>query len=162
MIFPTQREDRYSAVKRWACAEKGLPTQCINSKTLDDKKLRSVTQKVALQINCKLGGELWTVKIPIKGLMVCGVDVYHDPLRKGGSVVGFVASLNSSATKWYSKPYFQKPGEEIIHGLKISFMEALKSYLEVCDPSNKCDVQLKDLNFFSGKQGIPKYGCILP
>ena len=38
----------------------------MNSKTLDPKKLRSVCQKIALQINCKLGGELWAVDVPIK------------------------------------------------------------------------------------------------
>ena len=71
VIFPTQREDRYSAVKRVACGDMGLPTQCIVSRTINqEKKLRAVTQKIALQINCKLGGELWALKIPLNGLMV--------------------------------------------------------------------------------------------
>lgn len=39
--------------------------QVINNKTIKPgPKLRSVAAKVALQINCKLGGELWAVKIP--------------------------------------------------------------------------------------------------
>lgn len=71
IIFPSQREDRYAAVKRVACLELALATQCIMSRTIShDAKLRSVTQKIALQINCKLGGELWALKIPITGLMV--------------------------------------------------------------------------------------------
>ena len=41
-------------------------------------QVSSVVQKVALQINCKLGGELWGCDIPMKHLMVVGVDVYHD------------------------------------------------------------------------------------
>ena len=41
-------------------------------------QVSSVVQKVALQINCKLGGELWACDIPMKHLMVVGVDVYHD------------------------------------------------------------------------------------
>lgn len=74
IIFPAQREDRYSAVKRLACVDLGLPTQCINSRTISqENKLRSVTQKIALQINCKLGGELWALKIPMTGLMVGGL-----------------------------------------------------------------------------------------
>ena len=38
----------------------------INAKTISQaQKIRSVTQKVALQINCKLGGELWALQIPM-------------------------------------------------------------------------------------------------
>ncbi|CAL4111914.1 unnamed protein product, partial [Meganyctiphanes norvegica] len=105
VIFPTQREDKYSAVKRLCCVELCLPSQCIISRTIgNENKLRSVTQKIALQINCKLGGELWAVKIPMQGLMICGIDVYHDPTRRGASVVGFVSSINQMLTKWYLRP----------------------------------------------------------
>ncbi|KAK7067292.1 Piwi-like protein 2 [Halocaridina rubra] len=129
IIFPTQRDDRYAAVKRTACIDLCLPTQCINSRTLSqDAKLRSVTQKIALQMNCKMGGELWALKIPISGLMVCGIDVYHDPVHKGASVVGFVASFNNTLTRWFSRSSFQHPSEEIISGLKISLLEALRHY----------------------------------
>ena len=39
--------------------------QVINLKTISqDKKLTSVVQKVALQMNCKLGGELWAAAMP--------------------------------------------------------------------------------------------------
>ncbi|XP_069194478.1 piwi-like protein Ago3 isoform X2 [Procambarus clarkii] len=129
IIFPSQREDRYAAVKRVACLELALATQCIMSRTIShDAKLRSVTQKIALQINCKLGGELWALKIPITGLMVCGIDVYHDPTRRGASTVGFVASINQTLTKWYSHVSFQHPGDEIVHGLKICLLEAIRHY----------------------------------
>jgi len=29
--------------------------------------MMSVTTKVALQLNCKLGGELWALEIPVSG-----------------------------------------------------------------------------------------------
>lgn len=132
VIFPTQREDKYSAVKRICCVELCLPSQCIISRTIsNESKLRSVTQKIALQINCKLGGELWGVKIPMQGLMVCGVDVYHDPTRRGSSVVAFISSMNQMLTKWYSNVIFQNPGEEVINGLKISLLEALRMYHKI-------------------------------
>lgn len=40
-------------------------------------KLRSVVQKIALQMNCKLGGTLWALNMPYKNCMVIGIDVYH-------------------------------------------------------------------------------------
>jgi len=63
-IFPSARDDRYNAIKKLCCAEMPVPSQVILAKTLTGTKLRSVTQKIVLQINCKLGGELWAVKIP--------------------------------------------------------------------------------------------------
>ncbi|ESO02362.1 hypothetical protein HELRODRAFT_65566, partial [Helobdella robusta] len=131
-IFPFQREDRYSAIKQLCCHDMPIPSQVINSRTIsDDRKLRSVTQKIALQINCKLGGELWALNIPAKNLMVCGVDVTHDPAHHKSSVVGFVSNINQTCTRWYSKVRMQQPGEEIVNGLKICFTDALRKYYEV-------------------------------
>lgn len=40
--------------------------QVINARTIAQaQKLRSVTQKIVLQMNCKLGGELWALEIPM-------------------------------------------------------------------------------------------------
>ena len=70
-VMPTPRDDRYAAVKKLCCVEKPVPSQVINFKTIsNEKKVSSVVQKVALQINCKLGGELWGCEIPMKSLMV--------------------------------------------------------------------------------------------
>jgi len=64
-VFPTSRDDRYNAVKKLCCVDNPVPSQVILARTIGNQdKLRSVTQKIALQINCKLGGELWSVKIP--------------------------------------------------------------------------------------------------
>ena len=77
-IFPSSRDDRYSAVKRVCCADMPVPSQAINLRTISDqRKLRSVTQKIALQINCKLGGELWSVKIP--AVSICDKIVFVTP-----------------------------------------------------------------------------------
>ena len=58
-------------MKKLCCVEKPVPSQVINLKTIsNEKKVNSVVQKVALQINCKLGGELWGCEIPMKNLMV--------------------------------------------------------------------------------------------
>jgi hypothetical protein len=43
----------------------------INLRTISDaKKVTSVVQKILLQINCKLGGELWGINVPIKAIFV--------------------------------------------------------------------------------------------
>ena len=40
-------------------------------------QLMSVATKIGIQINAKLGGEIWHVDIPTKTLMVIGMDSYH-------------------------------------------------------------------------------------
>ncbi|KAF5895430.1 piwi-like protein 2 isoform X1, partial [Clarias magur] len=131
-IITGNRDDLYSAIKKFCCVQTPCPSQVINVRTISQpKKLRSIAQKILLQINCKLGGELWTVNVPLKHLMVIGVDVHHDTTKKTLSVMGFVASLNSLMTKWYSRVAFQMPNEEIINGFRVCLLAALQKYYEV-------------------------------
>ena len=55
----------------------------------------SVATKIGIQINCKMGGEVWAVEVPLKRLMVVGFDVNHDSAVKGGWVVLFDAVINT-------------------------------------------------------------------
>ncbi|XP_036604040.1 piwi-like protein 2 [Trichosurus vulpecula] len=131
-IITGTREDLYGAIKKLCCVQSPVPSQVINARTVaQPTKLWSVAQKILLQINCKLGGELWGVDIPLKQLMVIGMDVYHDPSRGMRSVVGFVASISLSLTKWYSRVVFQMPHQEIVDSLKLCLVGSLKKYYEV-------------------------------
>uniref|UniRef100_A0A672YJW0 Piwi-like protein 2 n=1 Tax=Sphaeramia orbicularis TaxID=375764 RepID=A0A672YJW0_9TELE len=131
-IIVGNRDDLYSAIKKLCCVKSPIPSQAINIRTISQpQKLRSIAQKILLQVNSKLGGELWTVKIPLKNLMVVGVDVHHDTSKIHQSVMGFVASVNSSLTRWYSKVTFQTPNEELISGFRVCLLAALTKYHEV-------------------------------
>lgn len=129
IIFPTLRDDRYAAVKRTLCADIPVPSQAIHSKTLrNEAKNRSIVQKIALQMNCKMGGTLWGIRIPLQKTMICGIDTYHEAGHKGLTVGAFVASLNPGFTKWYSKPTIQDKREEFVNGLTASLESALTAY----------------------------------
>ncbi|CAO2591508.1 Piwi-like protein 2 [Lemmus lemmus] len=131
-IIMGTRDDLYGAIKKLCCVQSPVPSQVINVRTIGQPaRLRSVAQKILLQMNCKLGGELWGVDIPLKQLMVIGMDVYHDPSRGMRSVVGFVASINLTLTKWYSRVVFQMPHQEIVDSLKLCLVGSLKKYYEV-------------------------------
>ena len=57
-VFPQQRGDRYAAIKKLCYIEKPVASQVLLAKTIsNEKKLDAVVKKVALQINCKLGGK---------------------------------------------------------------------------------------------------------
>ncbi|XP_056427047.1 piwi-like protein 2 isoform X2 [Hyla sarda] len=131
-IISGTRDDLYGAIKKLCCVQTPVPSQVVNSRTISNpQKMRSIAQKILLQINCKLGGELWGVDIPLKCLMVIGIDVYHDPSRGSRSVTGFVASMNHGLTSWYSRVVFQLPHQEIMDGLKLSLVAALQKFHEL-------------------------------
>jgi len=65
------------------------------------------------------------------GLMVCGIDSFHEGAQKANSAGGFVASVNEACTRWYSRIAIQQRGEELINGLKPCFIAALRQYHEV-------------------------------
>ena len=65
-ILPNSAKDTYDAIKRVCCIETGIPSQCITSNILDQSKggkAKSAITKIAVQMNCKLGGAIWGVHI---------------------------------------------------------------------------------------------------
>ncbi|KAL4105103.1 hypothetical protein QTP88_020376 [Uroleucon formosanum] len=127
IIFPNQREDRYNAVKRICCSEIGIPSQVIVSRTLSKpERLQSITQKIALQINCKLGGACWAIDIPLKNTMIVGIDVYHEKGKQMSSVVGFVASMDKTFTEWYSVAAMQRSThQELMKSVQDAFHKVI-------------------------------------
>ncbi|XP_058715410.1 piwi-like protein 2 isoform X2 [Poecile atricapillus] len=132
-IIPGSRDDIYGAIKKLCCVQTPVPSQVINAQSLTGHpgKIRSVVQKVLLQINCKLGGQLWGVDIPLKQLMVVGMDIHHSRGQGMRSVIGFVASMNHTLTKWYSRVVFQMPHQEIADSLRLCLSQALKRFHEL-------------------------------
>lgn len=61
-------------------------------------------------------------------LMVVGIDTYHCPTKKKASIGGFVASMNHTCTRWYSKVCIQQPGQELVQGLQICLTAALRKF----------------------------------
>jgi aubergine-like protein len=55
-----------SAIKKMSCVEYPVPTQLMLHKSLISENVMSIATKVAIQINCKVGGAPWTVDIPVQ------------------------------------------------------------------------------------------------
>uniref|UniRef100_A0AAR2LX11 Piwi-like protein 1 n=1 Tax=Pygocentrus nattereri TaxID=42514 RepID=A0AAR2LX11_PYGNA len=126
VILPTNRKDKYDCVKKYLCVDCPTPSQCVVSRTLSrPQALMTVATKIALQMNCKMGGELWSIEIPVRPLE----DV----------LVLFRCNLCISFCfyRWFSKCVLQSRGQEIIDGLKVALKAALKAYWKYnnCLPS---------------------------
>ncbi|CAJ1068058.1 piwi-like protein 1 isoform X1 [Xyrichtys novacula] len=138
VVLPNNRKDKYDSVKKYLCVECPVPSQCVVARTISKPKtIMTVATKIALQMACKIGGELWSVEIPLKHLMIVGIDCYHDISAGKRSIGALVASLNGSMSRWYSKCVLQHKGQEIMDALKVALSGALKDYLKFnnCLPS---------------------------
>ncbi|XP_048876096.1 piwi-like protein 1 [Brienomyrus brachyistius] len=128
-ILTTNRKDKYDCVKKYLCVECPTPSQCVLARTLSrPQALMTIATKIALQINCKMGGELWSVEIPLKQLMVVGIDCYHDISAGKRSIGALVASLNPGMSRWFSKCVLQSRGQEIMDSLKGALEGALVAW----------------------------------
>uniref|UniRef100_A0AAQ6IMX5 Piwi domain-containing protein n=1 Tax=Anabas testudineus TaxID=64144 RepID=A0AAQ6IMX5_ANATE len=131
VVLPSNRKDKYDSVKKYLFVDCPTPSQCVVSRTLSrPQALMTVATKIALQMACKMGGELWSVEIPLKQLMIVGIDCYHDTIGGKRSIGALVASLNQSMSRKFSKCVLQHKGQEIMDGLKIALTGALKDYLK--------------------------------
>jgi hypothetical protein len=50
--------------------------------------------------------------------MVVGIDTYRDSQSRSSQMVGFVASINPTCTRYYSRVIEQRGQNDLISGLK--------------------------------------------
>ncbi|XP_075903162.1 piwi-like protein 1 [Nelusetta ayraudi] len=135
VVLPSNRKDKYDNIKKYLCVECPVPSQCVLARTISrPQTLMTVATKLALQMSCKMGGELWNVNIPLKDLMIVGIDCYHDITAGKRSIGALVASLNPGMSRWFSRCVLQHKGQEIMDGLKSALSAALREYFKY----NKC------------------------
>ncbi|XP_077154910.1 piwi-like protein 1 [Ranitomeya variabilis] len=128
-ILSSINKMKYDAIKKHLCVDFPIPSQCVVARTLSKPQtVLSVCTKIALQMNCKLGGELWTVEMPLDKAMIIGIDCYHDTLQGRRSIAGFVASTNKQMTRWFSRCVVQDQRQEIVDGLKVCMQAALHAW----------------------------------
>ncbi|XP_077505848.1 piwi-like protein 1 [Amblyomma americanum] len=134
IVLPNNRKDRYDIIKKEACVDLGLHTQVILARTIGNRKtIHSVATKVAVQLNCKLGGEAWCLEIPLVSTMVISYDTYPDSSTRNRSAGAFVASINKSLTRWYQRVSFYDTHEGLGKLLPSLLRDALHKYSQCND-----------------------------
>ena len=95
----------------------------------------SKASNVLKQINSKMGGDLFHLKLPDKmnnmKTMLIGIDVCH---AGGNSIVGFAASTNKELSQYYSDFIVQKKGQEVVTD---QMKPVIKAAMEVFAKNNK-------------------------
>ena len=63
-ILPSIQTSYYDSIKKYLSSDCPVPSQCVRAQTLNKQGMMlSVTTKIAMQMICKLGGELWAVAL---------------------------------------------------------------------------------------------------
>ncbi|XP_068223736.1 piwi-like protein Siwi [Palaemon carinicauda] len=131
-MLPNSKLDRYAAIKKHISVHMATPSQMVLAKSLQNKQRQlSIINKIAIQINCKLGGEVWNVQIPFQNTMVVGYDAYHDSSRRGSSWGAVVASFNKNLTRYYGQVSRHINQEELTGNFCANIQNALYYYSKV-------------------------------
>ena len=76
-------------------------------------------------MNCKRGGELWGIKIPLNSLMTIGID-------DGKEVTSVVASINDTFSRFYSAVVMHNNKNET-NGIKTNLRNAIEAFKSLND-----------------------------
>ena len=119
--------ERYYKNFKSLCYGLNLVSQCVRYQNFGKGMNLSVASNVLRQINSKLGGDLYNIRLApqlFAKTMLIGMDVCHSgPM----SIVGFCASINESRSQYWSERIVQKKGQEIV-GPQLK--EAIKRSLQ--------------------------------
>lgn len=132
-ILPSNRADRYSALKKVCFIECGIQCQVVIKKVIINRNARSIANKIAIQINAKMGGRPWMIKMPVKSVMTVGFDVSIFPQDRSRSIGALVASMDLKKTgAIYSTTTSYQNGNEMNHQLAHHMKKALETYKKAC------------------------------
>jgi len=144
LIIPGQRGKGplYSSLKKLLITKFPIPSQIILSGTITrGKNLRSIVNKILIQICTKVGGEPWAIdNLPCtnKPTMLCGVETLEKKFgNERKQLIGFTATYNKTFTKYFSLSRFNQK-------------DALKECID------------KALDYFKQRNGIfPKHVIVM-
>lgn len=135
IVTTNNKADLYKAIKTLTlCRSNPVASQVIIEKTMNPPRgsPMSIATKVAIQMNCKLGGIPWAVDLKLKDIMIVGFDISHDPNSRQHSYGAMVASLNpqENGGHYFSAINRHASGEQLSQHFGINIVKALLKYQE--------------------------------
>ena len=108
LLLPGKKKSSpfYDECKHFLLTQFPIPSQVVLVSTiLAGKNLRSIINKVLIQICAKVGGTPWSLtEFPFtdKPTMVVGIDVFHRANMKKDSLVAYCATMNRQLSRYWS------------------------------------------------------------
>ena len=158
-VLPNKAKDLYSEIKRVGDIVLGIPTQCVQSKVVQQAKPQ-LCANISLKINSRLGGINHVIdpteKSPVfrEPVIIFGADVTHPSPTENGipSIAAVVASMDANAIKYYTRVRAQRHekqggAQEIINDLATMVKELLIEFY-------KANRQLKPSKIVFYRDGV--------
>jgi aubergine-like protein len=124
----------YDECKNFLLTRCPIPSQVVLIPTITaGKNLRSIINKVLIQICAKVGGTPWSVTdFPFVDVptMVVGIDVFHKTAMKKDSLLAFCGTVNKHLSRYWSTIDIHAPGEEIGKGMQNAVRKCLLAFRE--------------------------------
>lgn len=98
-LLSSNRKDKYDAIKKYLCTDCPTPSQCVVARTLGKQQtVMAIATKIALQMNCKMGGELWRVDMPVSLLSLGCREITWLFRERGARLVAMSGVLHLNDT----------------------------------------------------------------
>jgi len=122
-----------------------IPSQVILASTITKPKgLRSVINKVLMQICAKIGGEPWAIdNMPFTGCptMVVGIDQYN---KDNKTIIGCCASYNRTFSKYLSSSALESQGNDLGNKIAECIVECAGHFNKICKVYPKHIIVIRD------------------
>jgi len=142
---PKGKGFNYNEIKKLLTVDYSIPSQVMLASTINKPKgLRSVINKVLMQICAKVGGEPWAVdSMPFTSVptMVIGFDTYN---KFGKQIIGCSASYNRTFTKYISVPAIEALNAPLNDKIKECVNEAAKQFEKINKTAPQHIIFLRD------------------
>jgi len=130
----SKNETEYGKLKEFFEGLRRLKCQFIQDKYLDQmnsKRMKEVFHGVLTQMNWKLGGVTWAVKLPNEVNDTCfvGIDVSHRPGQTGASILAIAIGIDPKASRFHAEFFPQSPGQERMDNVERSIERGLLEYM---------------------------------
>ena len=139
VVFLLGKNDRiYGKLKKHSLCQNGYVSQVVKAASIKKKGVMSVCSKILLQINAKLGGVSYKAEINKtvgdRNLMIVGVDTSH--IKRHGTGVAMVATINNSFTDFYNKEEIVKESDNKKEQLQYCVSSFIEEAVEVYKKKN--------------------------
>lgn len=130
-VMPEDSSDVYSAIKKKCYLDYSVPNQLVSSRSFRPNNMQMIATKVAIQINCKIGGSPWSVHIPLNSLMIIGFESRRDTSQPDRFFSGMVASLDKHVGRFISKVSTHTDDIGLMNNFAINITKAVHKFYEI-------------------------------
>ena len=139
VVFLLGKNDKiYSKLKKHSLCQNGYVSQVVKAASIKKKGAMSVCSKILLQINAKLRGVSYKAEINKtvgdRKFMIVGVDTSH--IKRHGTGVAMVATINNSFTNFYNKEEIVKESDNKKEQLQYCVSSFIEEAVEVYKKKN--------------------------